>query len=157
VSTEFCFNSASHQTNRSHHRRLPGTKRPSGFFAVEKHDLGNGWLGIRWFVCPDQKTIARLRVGIRQPQSLKLRRATKANGRDATALGGRPQGLRSPSATPWHAGATRFTQNNAAPTALGRIELKIPIKFSTRFGNGRIQRVVEISDWVGQHLSLPLK
>jgi hypothetical protein len=36
------------------------------------------------------------------------------------------------------AGATRFTQDSAAPTALGRIELKIPIKFSTRFGNGRI-------------------
>ncbi len=35
--------------------------------------------------------------------------------------------------------ATRFTQDYAAPTALGRIELKIPIKFSTRFGNGRIQ------------------
>jgi hypothetical protein len=33
--------------------------------------------------------------------------------------------------------ATRFTQDSAAPTALGRIELKIPIKFSTRFGNGR--------------------
>jgi hypothetical protein len=27
----------------------------------------------------------------------------------------------------------------AAPTALGRMELKIPIKFSTRFGNERIQ------------------
>ena len=34
--------------------------------------------------------------------------------------------------------ATRFTQDSAAPTALGRIELKRPIKFSTRFGNGRI-------------------
>jgi hypothetical protein len=34
--------------------------------------------------------------------------------------------------------ATRFTQDYAAPTALGRIELKIPIKFSTQFGNGRI-------------------
>ncbi len=33
--------------------------------------------------------------------------------------------------------ATRFTQDYAAPTALGRIELKSPIKFSTRFGNGR--------------------
>jgi hypothetical protein len=33
--------------------------------------------------------------------------------------------------------ATMFTQDYAAPTALGRIELKIPIKFSTRFGNGR--------------------
>ena len=29
----------------------------------------------------------------------------------------------------------------AAPTALGGIELKIPIKFSTRFGNGRILRI----------------
>jgi hypothetical protein len=29
--------------------------------------------------------------------------------------------------------ATKFTQDHAAPTALGRIELKIPIKFSTRF------------------------
>jgi hypothetical protein len=27
---------------------------------------------------------------------------------------------------------------NTAPTALGRIELKIPIKISTRFGNRRI-------------------
>jgi hypothetical protein len=36
--------------------------------------------------------------------------------------------------------ATRFTQDYAAPTALGRIELKSPIKFSTRFGNGRIQQ-----------------
>jgi len=35
------------------------------------------------------------------------------------------------------ASATRFTQAHAAPTALGRIELKTPIKFSTRFGNGR--------------------
>jgi hypothetical protein len=34
--------------------------------------------------------------------------------------------------------ATRFTQDYAAPTALGRIELKIPIKFSTRFRNGPI-------------------
>ena len=32
--------------------------------------------------------------------------------------------------------ATKFTQDYAAPTALGRIELKIPINFSTRFGNG---------------------
>jgi hypothetical protein len=32
-------------------------------------------------------------------------------------------------------------KDNAAPTALGRIELKIPIIFSTRFGNGgRLQR-----------------
>jgi hypothetical protein len=30
----------------------------------------------------------------------------------------------------------------AAPTVLVRIELKIPIKFSTRFGNGRILRAV---------------
>ena len=37
--------------------------------------------------------------------------------------------------------ATRFTQDYAAPTALGRIELKMPIKFSTRFGNGRIQPI----------------
>jgi hypothetical protein len=29
----------------------------------------------------------------------------------------------------------------AAPKALGRNELKIPIKFSTRFENGRIQQV----------------
>ena len=29
--------------------------------------------------------------------------------------------------------ATKFTQDYAAPMALGRIELKIPIKFSTRF------------------------
>lgn len=28
--------------------------------------------------------------------------------------------------------------DDASPTALGRIELKMPIKFSTRFGNGRI-------------------
>jgi hypothetical protein len=33
--------------------------------------------------------------------------------------------------------ATRFMQDYATPTALERIELKIPIKFSTRFGNGR--------------------
>jgi hypothetical protein len=38
--------------------------------------------------------------------------------------------------------ATRFTQDSAAPTALGRIELKSPIKFSTRFGNRRIQQVI---------------
>jgi hypothetical protein len=42
--------------------------------------------------------------------------------------------------------ATRFTQNHAAPTALGRIELKIPIKFSTRFGNGRINQPDENED-----------
>ena len=39
--------------------------------------------------------------------------------------------------------ATKFTQDYAAPTALGRIELKIQIKFSTRFGNGRIQPISE--------------
>jgi len=44
-----------------------------------------------------------------------------------------------------------------APTALGRIGLKFPIKFSTRFGNGRILRAVGILYWVGLHLSYPLK
>jgi hypothetical protein len=42
--------------------------------------------------------------------------------------------------------ATRFTQDYAAPTALGRMELKIPIKFSTRFGNGRINQPDENED-----------
>ena len=42
--------------------------------------------------------------------------------------------------------ATRFTQDYAAPTALGRIVLKIPIKFSTRFGNGRILPAKTVGD-----------
>ena len=45
------------------------------------------------------------------------------------------------------AGATRFTQNYAAPMALGRIELKIPIKFSTRFAIGR-RNSTEIQTWI---------
>jgi hypothetical protein len=50
--------------------------------------------------------------------------------------------------------ATRFTQASAAPTALRRIELKSPIKFSTRFGNGRIQHQLKIRDSKLQMLQL---
>ena len=37
-------------------------------------------------------------------------------------------------------------EDYAAPTALGRIELKIPIKFSTRFGNGQILPAKTVGD-----------
>ena len=40
---------------------------------------------------------------------------------------------------PCRSGRVAVRKDYAAPTALGRIELKIPIKFSTRFGNGLIQ------------------
>jgi hypothetical protein len=39
---------------------------------------------------------------------------------------------------PCRSGRVAVRKDYAAPTVLGRFELKIPIKFSTRFGNGRI-------------------
>ena len=43
---------------------------------------------------------------------------------------------------PCRSGRVAVRKDYAAPTALGRIELKIPIKFSTRFGNGRILPII---------------
>lgn len=63
--------------------------------------------------------------------------------------GKRQRGQRSAMSLP-----VAMRKDDAAPTALGRIELNIPIKFSTRFGNGRILREVKAFDWVGQHVSL---
>jgi hypothetical protein len=90
-----------------------------------------------------------------------LHRPSPAGGGTLVAASGKEAPCRSSAAVPgcecgWRlaassiagrdACATRFTQDHAAPTALGRIELKMPIKFSTRFGNGRILPAKTVGD-----------